>query len=120
MSDIKLDEENKDLVIENGKLLLTSGIDAVRQRLSQRLGLFLAEWFLDRRRGLPYIQQVFVKNPNPVVIDTVFKREILAEPNVTKLLSFSLDLETTTRLLTVTFRAETTTGTLDFEEVFGL
>lgn len=119
MSDIKLDDTG-DIDFTNGELSLTDGVDAVRQRLSQRLSFFLGEWFLDRTRGIPYVQQVFIKNPNPAVIDAIFKREILAEPSIRELQSFTLDLDTITRVLTITFRALTTVGPIDFEEEFGL
>ena len=119
MSGILLDI-NGDVDITNGKLSLTTGLKAIEQRLAQRLRLFFTEWFLDKTRGIPWIQQIFKKNPNPVVVDAVIKREILAEPQVIELQTFSLDLDTTTRLLTVTFRALTTEGELNFQEAFGI
>lgn len=119
MSGILLDI-NGDIDITENKLSLTTGLKAIEQRLSQRLRLFLGEWFLDQTRGVPWIQQVFKKNPNPVVVDAVIKREILAEPQVTELQTFSLDLDTATRILTVTFRALTEEGELNFQEAFGI
>lgn len=119
MSGIKLDI-NGDIDITDGKFSLTTGVDAIAQRLKQRLGLFLGEWFLDKSRGLPYIQQILVKNPNPTVIDSIFKNEILSEVAVKELTSFELDLDEPTRLLTVNFSAKTDDGPLDFSEAFGI
>lgn len=119
MSDIRLDNSG-DIDLTNGEMTLTTGVEAVAQRLKQRLGMFLSEWFLERSRGIPYIQQVFVKAPNPQVIDAVFKREVLAEPSLRELQSFELDLNTATRELTVRFRAIVDDGPIDFEEVFGI
>jgi len=124
MSDILLNDD-KDIDITEGDLRLTSdptlgGLVKVKQRLSQRFQFFLAEWFLDRTRGIPYYEQVFVKNPNPGVIDAVFKNEILSEPNIRELRSFSLDLEPDTRVLTVAFSGLADEGAFDFREEFSL
>jgi len=120
MSGILINTTTGDADITAGRLSLTTELKAVEQRVSQRLKLFLGEWFLDRRRGVPWIQQVFLKNPNPVIIDAVITREILAEPQVIKLQEFSLDIDTTTRILTVTFKANTKSGELNFQEAFGI
>lgn len=119
MSGLLLDA-NGEIDLTNNKMTLTTGLKAIEQRISQRLRLFLGEWFLDKTRGVPWIQQVFKKNPNPVVVDAVIKREILAEPTVRELQIFELDLDTATRILTVTFKAITTEGVLDFREAFGI
>lgn len=119
MSGILLDSDG-DIDITEGKLSLTTGLEATAQRISQRLKLYFGEWFLDKTRGVPWIQQVFVKNPNPTIVDAIIKREIIAEPQVIELQQFELDLDTSTRLLTVTFRALTTDGPLDFQEAFGI
>jgi len=121
MSDILLDDTTKDISIVQGNLFMTGEtLVAIKQRLSQRLGLFLAEWFLDQSRGIPYIEQVFKKNPNPTVIDAIFKGEIIKEPTVKEFRSFSLDLDPVTRELTVAFNVLTVVGPLDFSEAFGI
>lgn len=114
--DIKLDS-NGDLDLTGAQATLTSGLTATKQRYEQRLRLFFQEWFLDRTRGIPYIEQIFVKNPNPVVIDSIFKNEILSDPATTGIQSFEIDLETLTRNLTLNFRAITDDGPIDFSEV---
>lgn len=119
MSGIKLDD-NGDIDTTNNEVTLTSGLEATEQRLRQRLNLFFQEWFLDRTRGIPYIQQIFVKRPVPAVVDTIFKTEILRDPAVLELQQFELDLDTATRILTLTFRALTDDGPINFEEEFGI
>jgi hypothetical protein len=118
MSDFRLDADG-DLDLTNGEISLTgSGQEAIAQRLKQRLSFFLGEWFLDQTRGIPFIQQIFVKRPNPVVVDAVFKSEILQEPSVTELQEFELDLDTATRELTLSFRVQSEEGEINFSEVF--
>jgi len=113
MSDIKLNTAG-DVDISKPDLQLTSGIEAIDQHLKQRLRMFLGEWFLDNRIGLPYFQHILKKDYDAIVIDSVFKRQILTTPGVLELLSFNLDINIPTRQLTVEFRARTSEGVIDF------
>lgn len=91
--DLLLDDATWDLVTEVTDLKLVEKADAIRQHLCQRLKTFLGEWFLDLRIGVPYFQRVMVKNPDPVVLDSVFKYEIINTPGITELLSFDLTID---------------------------
>ena len=115
MSDLALDTDG-DLLITGNDLSLTTGIDAVKQHLSQRLKTFYQECFLDTSAGIPYFQQILIKNANPQVIDSIFKRVIINTPGVTQLLEFSLEFQRTTRELFLSFRAQSTDGIIDFSE----
>jgi len=112
MSGIKLDSTG-DMDLTDGNATLTSGSEATAQRISQRLKLFLGEWFLDLTRGVPYFQQILVKSPNPVVVDAVLKREIIADPAVLELQRFDVSLDTGLRLMTVDFKVLTDAGPVD-------
>ena len=85
-------------------LRLVTDADAIRQHLMQRLKTFMGEWFLDLRIGVPYLQHVMVKNPSPVVLDSVFKAEIINTPGVTELLAFDLRIDAAARQLQVDFK----------------
>lgn len=119
MSDLKLDDVTGDLVIENGDLVLTTGSDAVRQHLSQRLRTFFGEWFLNLDAGLPYFQEILVKDPNLNAIDGVIKSEIINTPGVLELLSFNIDFDSALGTLTLTFQVQVSNGVLNFTETFG-
>jgi len=43
----------------NGELVVLTDLDALRQKTNQRLSLFKASWFLNKERGVPYIQDPF-------------------------------------------------------------
>ena len=92
-------------------LIIVAGPDATRQHLVQRLKTFMGEWFLDLRIGVPYFQQVMVKNPDPVVLDSVFKSEIINTPGIVELLTFALQLDARTRELQLSFKAVNDAGT---------
>ena len=120
MSDILIDQNPtsstfNDLVIQNGDLVITpTQLDAVQQHILQRLRIFLGEWFLDNTIGLPYFQQILVKNPNQAVIDGLLQNQIATTPGVVQLSSFSANVNFTTRVLSVSFSALTTTGTVSY------
>ncbi len=114
--DLALDPLTGDLKLTNGDLTVVKDADAVAQFLRQKLKLFQTEWFLDESVGVPFFDQVFVKNPKQVIIDTIFKREILNTPGVVELLSYSAILDGPTRKLTLTFQARAKDGLIDFSE----
>ena len=77
MSDLRINQENE-LIIENGDLVLTTvAVDNISQNTRQRLRIFKGEWFLDRTLGLPLLDTILEKNPNSVLVSTLFKQTIL-------------------------------------------
>jgi len=117
VSDLKLVDSTWDLEITNADLVIIEQRDALRQFLKQRLQAFYGEWFLDSSRGLPYFQEILVKNPSFEAVDSLFKREILETAGITELEEFNLDYDNITRSLSLDFRAKSTSGTIDFNEV---
>lgn len=119
MSDLLLSTVDDDLDITTGDLRLTETDVAVRQHLQQRLRMFLGEWFLDLGRGIPFYEQVLIKNANPGVLDAIFKDAILTTPGVIELLSFDLSFDNALRTLTLTFEVRSTDGIIEFTDTFG-
>jgi len=117
MSDIALDSITGDISIIEGVIALNDENTAIAQHLRSRLRTFFGEWFLDISVGVPYFEQILIKNPNPVSVDSILKKEILETDGILELLTFDLDLNPTTRELTLTFQARTITGSVDFSEV---
>lgn len=120
MSDLKINQATRELELDNGDLQLTETTEAIQQHLAQRLRTFFAEWFLDRRIGIPYFEQVLIKSFNPEVLDTIFKNAILNTPGVLELIEFDIDLDNATRVMTLTFKANTLDGVIDFSEILGV
>lgn len=120
MSDLAIDRLTGDLILEDGDLQLNEGLESIRQNLQARLSFFLGEWFLDVDAGVPYYQDVLRKNPDPVVLDGLFKEAILGTPGVIGLDEFDMQLDTSARLFKLVFRARTTDGPIDFEQLLGV
>lgn len=94
MIDLALDTEHKDLIFKQGlrgwELAFVSGAPAMAQRVVIRLKSILNEWFLDQRYGLPWFDSILVKNPNPILITTLIRREVMKVPGVTKITRLDL------------------------------
>lgn len=100
-----------DLALVNGDLVfLRGGPEEVRKRIEQRLRFFRGEWFLDTRKGIPFVQNVLVKNPNTGAIGAMLRRAILTTPGVLELRQFSLTFEPSLRTLSLTFNARVDGG----------
>ena len=104
MIDLLLDfNSTGDLNITNFDLALTSSNEEyLSQKLWIRFKTFLGELFVDTSLGIPYFESVFIKNPDFVLITSIFKAVILSEPLVAELLKFDLvSLDGATRNLRV-------------------
>lgn len=104
--DLKLDSSG-DLELINGNVSLTEGVEVVVQNLRIRLKTFLGEWFLDQRVGLPYFQNILVKNPNLPVIQTILRKAILETEGMDSVTEFNFNFDTATRQLSVSFQGKT-------------
>lgn len=109
MSDIKLGTDG-DLDLSGSELTLVEDAEAIAQEIRIGLKLFQGEWFLDQRVGMPYIQQILVKNPNLDVLQNLFVQAIESVPGVATVDDCALTLDNETRTLLVTFTATTDDG----------
>jgi hypothetical protein len=115
--DFQLNDDCDDIEIVNLDLALVDGTVQVRQALCIALRMFRGEWFLDGEAGVPYYQNVLVKNPDVSEINSILKVEILKVAHVNKILEFSSDYDVAARELTVSFRVDTDFGPVTVEEV---
>lgn len=120
MVDLKLDPLNaNDIEFVDDDFGLTSDGDAIRQHVLIRLKFFQGEYFLNQNEGVPYYQQILIKNPRLSVIRALLQETILETPGISSISDFELSLNTSSRLLEVSFTATTDLGEiLDFSEEF--
>jgi hypothetical protein len=120
MSDIALDlnptsSTYNDLLIQDGDLVITATqLESIQQHVLQRLRIYLGEWFLDNTIGLPFFQQILVKNPDKATIDGYIQDQILATPGVVQLNSYAATIDATARTLSISFSALTTSGIISY------
>ncbi len=99
-----------DLDLSGNAAHLSEDLQAIRQSITIHLKFFRGEWFLDEDAGLPYFQEVLIKNPQLPAVQSVFRAELLKVPGVASVESLSLVFTASTRSLVVTFRVVTDTG----------
>jgi len=91
--------------------VLTTDIPTlVQQRLTIRLMRFLGEWYLDTTAGVPYFQQIFVKNPNMSAVESYIKKIILGTKDVVSLQSFQFSFDAALRKATIVFSVSLSNG----------
>lgn len=98
-------------------VFLQPGTRYTRQKLASRLKFFLGEWFLDRRKGVPYFRHVLVRNPDLNTVRHVLRRVILGTPGVLALDSnagtdIDIDYDPSKRRCAVAFTARCETGAI--------
>ena len=110
MIDIQLDSNGADLMVDTGDLVIIKDDAAIRQSVLQRLRTFFGEWFLDTSVGLPYYQNILVKNPNLDLVQALVKNVVLTTPGITMLNQFQFDYNNGLRELSIEFSAKSTNG----------
>ena len=123
--DIKLAADG-DIDDSTDAFVLTEGADAVRQHWQIRNKFGLAEWFLDGRIGVAWIQTIFVKGTPLNVVRDILRKVLQRTPGVRSVARFDLTFNRPTR--EVTIEAEGllepgvvpgVTGAAPFDFVFG-
>ena len=98
-AELELDEATWDMKVPPN---IIKGVPAIAQRLRVRLQFFLKEWFLDQRQGMPYFEAILIKNPDITLVQSIFRRAILATPGVLAIAKMRTALDNATRTFTVT------------------
>ena len=113
--DIALKRDGDMYVSPKGDIILN---DSVAQKIRIRLLWFLNEWKWDPEEGIPYFDDVFVKNPNLDAIESVIREKIFEIPEVIEVGDISVTLNSDQRKVTIRFEAKTDEETLREEVVF--
>ena len=116
MSDLKLATDH-DLDVSENDLIIIDGQTEIKQSLKTRLLMVKGDWYLDTTTGLPYYEDIWVKNPNLANIDALIKAEILDTPGVTGLIAYDSEFDDTLRKLTVSFTVDTNNGQIPITEI---
>jgi len=115
----EVDERNPvagDLHVEGVDFAIVRGIDAIVQEIEVRLRWWKGEWFLDRRKGVPYIGSILKKGVSLAAIRAILAREIRSVPGVLHVERIDLELDATTRRLTGAAVIRVSDGTTESSE----
>lgn len=115
MKDLKLTQDG-DLAIDTFDLALVDGRAQVAQRMKTRLKTFLGEWYLNTDRGVPYFEDVFVKDPDTELVNAVLQDQILLDPEITEILTFTAEYDNSIRKMRFTTTVQTVYGTIPVED----
>lgn len=116
--DIPLDPNTGEIVFTNGKIILTSGPDAVTQGIRLRMQEVKGEWFLDLDSGIPYYERdgvpateaIFGQRYSQVRALQAYRNAILSTPGVVELLQLAVTFDVKTRKLSVSWQVRTSFG----------
>lgn len=105
------------LLTTSGDLFLTdkgdiSLVDSVTQKIKIRLKWWLGEWRWDEAEGLPYKDELFVKNPDTDSLEQALREKIFEVTEVTEVKDVSVDYDYRTRIGKIRFVAITDTETI--------
>ncbi len=112
MIDLKLDDLNHDLTVQNYDLQLVTEADQLTQKLKNKILFFYSEWFLDTTQGVQYYEIALVKNPDLVLISNMIKAAILDTQGVFEIISYEQTMDNRARKLSVNFIVDTIYGNL--------
>lgn len=101
-----------DLALVNGNFVQVDGSRMVRQTLIARFRMFLGEFFLDTREGVPYYRDILVKNPDREVVRSVFRQVLEGTPGVLEILSFEIIYDEQERTIRFSFEVQSTDGVI--------
>jgi len=84
--------------------------DKVAQQIKINLLSFLGEWFLDVTYGVPYLEEILVKNPRMASVETILRSHISSVPDVIRIDHLGLSWDRQKRYLFVEFACTTNLG----------
>jgi len=117
MKDLKIDIATSDLELSTGlDLSVVEEDEQIQQNLAIRLRFFFGEWFLNTKVGIPYIEDILKKNPNPSTIEALLKEAISGTPGVYEILRYSQSINASARTLSVDFAVRTDYGIIRMTE----
>lgn len=120
MKDFALEPGTNSFLYEKRGMTMTSEyLQYMQQKVRASLSLIKGEWYLNTKVGLPYIPPFDMdKDGHRSILESAVRVKISGIDGIKKVLSFSSDLDSKTRLLSVSFSAQCENGeTLEMDNV---
>lgn len=111
--DIEIDPVTNDIVLtSDGDLSIIGGVPSIVQDIRQTVLQFFGEWFLDETVGVPWFDNILVKNPNLPAIRAIFREAISDVAGVLDVVRVDVNLDKSSRVASITFTVTTDVGEL--------
>lgn len=105
---------DNDLKIVDGSLQLVTGVDEIAQNIKDVLLDVQGDWFLNLDQGLPLFQEILRKAASVTAIENTYLDAISSVAGVLDIEEFRIDFDPATRTASITFRAQTSDGVLNY------
>ena len=112
MKDILLTSDGDLKIDERGDISLT---DNVQQAVKVRLQWFFNEWRFAPQFGVPYFEEILIKNPNSIRVRSIIRDEALTVDEVIDAQKITLSFDKLTRKGLITLSIVTTEETFRME-----
>lgn len=117
MANFKLDSDH-DIIIGRGATRIDGMSDEQIIQLTKcRLLFTLGDWELDRNLGVPWLQDLLVKDVSNSLYQGILSETILNTPGVARVDALALQRNPDTRIMSIKFRATTINNTTINSEV---
>lgn len=103
-------DENGDLAVRNGDFATVSDAAAVNQGIKIRTRMFLGEYWLDESIGVPWFQEILIKNADPLVVRELIREAIASTPDVVAVIGAQLQ-QLPNRAAQIGYRVQTAFST---------
>lgn len=107
--DILLSADGDLYLTETGDISL---VESVAQKIKIRLRWWLGEWRWDEEEGMPYRDELFIKNPDTDSFEMAVREKIFEIDEVTEVKDVSVTYDRHTRVGKIEFTALTDTETI--------
>lgn len=109
---------------------MVTGVDRVRQSILIQWRMFLGEWFDDPDAGIPWFSHIFDsvetysdQGDRPVAsvtVEAILRRKTLEVESVDSIISWEMDLNRTTRVLSIDCEVKSSEGVVAVSEYWPL
>jgi hypothetical protein len=94
-----------DLDTTSGLLTRLTGREYAAQKIRQKLLFIRSEWILDTRLGVPWFEEILVKNPDLRLVQARIRDTILSVPGISSVQQTETRLDAPTRTLALAYVA---------------
>jgi len=108
MLDILLTQDGDLNISEWGDISLAEN---TRQAIRIRLLWFFGEWRFAPALGIPYWEEIFIKNPNIIRIRRIIRNQVLSVNEVQDVRNIDIYINSKTRIAQISFKAVLTDET---------